>query len=109
MVVTTGCGCKEVYRFPHTTYPYSSCICSFLQHPYFLFICKMFFVLVPVLFGIYILCIKYFFTQYKHTYLQLRPSHRSHMKAAHTVLYMKKHTQTYASYPAIDISCMSVV
>ena len=34
-----GCGCKEVYRFPHTTYPYSSCICSFLQqHPNFLFI-----------------------------------------------------------------------
>ena len=31
------------------------------------------------------------------------------MKAAHTVLYMKKHTQTYASYPAMDISCMSVV
>ena len=28
------------YRFPHT-YPYSSCICSFLkQHPYFLFIFK---------------------------------------------------------------------
>ena len=45
--VATGCGCKEVYRFPHTTYPYSSCICSFLQqHPYFLFIFKMFFVLV---------------------------------------------------------------
>ena len=37
--VATGCGCKEVYRFPHTTYPYSSCICSFLQQqPYFLFI-----------------------------------------------------------------------
>ena len=32
----TGCGCKEVYRFPHTTYPYSSCISSFLQqHLYF--------------------------------------------------------------------------
>ena len=31
MGVATGCGCKEVYRFPHTTYPYSSCICSFLQ------------------------------------------------------------------------------
>ena len=30
------------------------------------------------------------------------------MKAVHTVLYMKKHTQTYASYPAMDISCMSV-
>ena len=50
-----------------------------------------------------------FFTQYKHTYGQLRASHGSHMKAAHTVLYMKKHTQTYASYPAMDISCMSVV
>ena len=39
MGVASGCGehdsCKEVYtRFPHTTYPYSSCICSFLQqHP----------------------------------------------------------------------------
>ena len=37
MGVASGCGCKEVYRFPHITYPYSSCICSFLQqHPYFL-------------------------------------------------------------------------
>ena len=44
-----------------------------------------------------------------NTYLQLRASHGIHMKAAHTVLYMKKHTQTYASYPAMDISCMSVV
>ena len=36
MGVATGCGFKEVYRFPHTTYPYSSCICIFLQqHPYF--------------------------------------------------------------------------
>ena len=27
------------YIFPHSTYPYSSYICSFLQqHPYFLFI-----------------------------------------------------------------------
>ena len=23
---------RYVYRFPHNTYPYSSCICSFLQH-----------------------------------------------------------------------------
>ena len=50
-----------------------------------------------------------YFTQYKHTYGQLWASHGSHMKAAHTVLYMKKHTQTYASYPAMDISCISVV
>ena len=28
------------------------------------------------------------------------------MKAAHNVLYKKKHTQTNASYPAMDISCM---
>ena len=28
------------------------------------------------------------------------------MKAAHNVLYKKKHTQTYTSYPAMDISCM---
>ena len=35
MGVATGCGFKEIYRFPHTTYPYSSCICTFLQqHPY---------------------------------------------------------------------------
>ena len=35
MVVSSGCGCKEVYRFPHIIYPNSSCICTFLQqHPY---------------------------------------------------------------------------
>ena len=52
MGVATGCGFKEIYRFPHTTYPYSSCICTFLQqHPYFfVHLKKMFFVLVPVLF-----------------------------------------------------------
>ena len=50
-----------------------------------------------------------FFLKYKQKYGQLRASHGSHMKAAHTVLYIKKDTQTYASYPAMDISCMSVV
>ena len=41
MGVASGCGRKEVYRFPHTTYPYSSCICFFLQqHPYSLLILK---------------------------------------------------------------------
>ena len=39
MGVASGCVYKELYTFPHITYPYSSCICSFLQqHPYFLFI-----------------------------------------------------------------------
>ena len=74
--------------------------CSFL---------KMFFVLVPVLFLITFYVLNNFFAQCKHTYRQLRASHGIHMKAAHTVLYTNKHTQTYASYPAMDISCMSVV
>ena len=39
-----------VRKYIHITYPYSSCICSFLQqHPYFLFIFKMLFVFVLVL------------------------------------------------------------
>ena len=45
-----------------------------------------------------------FFTQYKHTFRQLWASDGSYMMAAHNVLYMKKHTQTYASYPAMDIT-----
>ena len=46
--VASGCGCKEVYRFHHTTHPSSSCICSFLQqHPYFLFI-KIFFLVLSI-------------------------------------------------------------
>ena len=42
MGVATGCGCKEVYRFPHTiaTYPYSSCICSFFTAASLLFVHK---------------------------------------------------------------------
>ena len=71
--------------------------------------CLFFFVLVSVLFLITFYVLNNFFAQYKHTYRQLRASHGIHMKAAHTVLYMNKHTQTYASYPAMDISCMSVV
>ena len=37
MGVATGCGLKEIYRFPHTTYPYTPLVsCTFLQqHPYF--------------------------------------------------------------------------
>ena len=51
MGMASGCGCKEVNGFLHNiiiTYPYSSCILSFLQqHPSFLFIKKIFFLLVP--------------------------------------------------------------
>ena len=38
-----GCGCKDVYRFPHSTYPYSSCICSFFTAASLLFKCFSFF------------------------------------------------------------------
>ena len=57
--MSSGCGCKEVYRSSHITYPYSSCICSFCL---LLFIFKMFFVLVPVH-----MCnlLNNFFAQYK--------------------------------------------
>ena len=74
--------------------------------PTFCLFFKMFF--VPVFFLMTFCVLNNFFAQYKHTYRQLRASHGIHMKAAHTVLYMNKHTQTYASYPAMDISCMSV-
>ena len=42
---------RYIYRFPHITYPYSSCICSFLQqYPYFFCSINVFFVLVYVIF-----------------------------------------------------------
>ena len=99
MGVATGCGCKEVYRFPRTTYPYSSCICSFCS----------FFKCFSFLFQYFFKITFEVFSRSINTYRQLRASHGIHMKAAHTVLYMKKHTQAYASYPAMDISCMSLV
>ena len=107
MGVATGCGYKEVYRFPHTIY-----LSLLLLYLFFFTAASLLFVQFFVFrsccstFCNYILCIKYFFAQYKLTYGQLRATHGSHMKAAH-VLYMKKHTQTYASYPATDISYMT--
>ena len=70
---------------------------------------KCFSFLFQYFFKITFYVLNIFFAQYKHTYRQLRVSHGIHMKVAHTVLYMNKHTQTYASYPVMDISCMSVV
>ena len=52
--MSSGCGCKELYIFPHITYPYSFCICYFLQHPsFFIFLCFSFFIdyiikLIPI-------------------------------------------------------------
>ena len=93
MSVATGCGCKEVYRFPHTTYLSPSCICSFLQQPpYFLFF-FLCFRSCSSTFLITFYVLNNFFALYKHAYQQLRASHGIHMKAEHTVLYMNKHTQ----------------
>ena len=36
--MASGCGCKEVYRFPHITYTYSSCICIFFAAVSLLFV-----------------------------------------------------------------------
>ena len=110
MVVATGCGCKEVcIDFLILLIPtplVSVLFCSSI--PTFCSFKKMFFVLVPVLFVIKFNVLKKNLAQYKHTYGRLQASHGSHMKAAHNVLYTKKHTQVYASYPAMDISCNSI-
>ena len=61
MGVATGCGCKEVYTvdFLILLIPTPLVFVLFCSSiPTFLFIKKMFFVLVPVLFCNYILCIK---------------------------------------------------
>ena len=109
MGVASGCGCKKVYRFPHTTYPYSSCICYFLQqHPYlkkrrFSFLFRYFFVIYVFLCNYVII----FFTQYKHTWATTGFPRQPYEAAENNVLYVKKHTQTNDSYSVIDISCMS--
>ena len=38
MGVASRCGCKKVYRFPHITYPYSSCICSFFCSSIYIYV-----------------------------------------------------------------------
>ena len=50
---------------------------------------KCFSFLFQYFFVITLYVLNNFFTQYKHTYGQLRPSHGRRMKAAHSVLYMK--------------------
>ena len=63
-VESMGVVVRRYYRFPHITYPYPSCICSFCSNiPTFCHLKNIFFVLVPVLFVInYVL--NNFFPQY---------------------------------------------
>ena len=104
MVVANGCGCNSSYYLSLLLlYLFFFTAASLLfvhKKIFFSFLFQYFFVK-----KFYV--VKNFSAQYKHTYGQLRASHGSHMKDAHTVLYMKKHTQTYGSYPAMDISCMT--
>ena len=77
MGVASGRGCKEIYRFSHITYPYSSCICSFFAASLlFVHFLKCFSFLFPYFCN---LC-NNFFTQYKHTYRRLRAYKGSHIK-----------------------------
>ena len=84
-------------------------ICSFFAAASLLFVhfLKCFSFLFRYLFVLKFYVLNNFFTQYKHTYGRLRASHSSYMKAAHNVLYTKKHIQTHVSYPAMDISCIT--
>ena len=56
MGIASGCGCKEVYRFTHTTYPYSS-VLFYSSIPTFCSFKKMFFVLYYIS---YIIIYNYF-------------------------------------------------
>ena len=55
MGVASGFGCKEVYRFPHITYPYYSCICSFFAAVLFVHLKKCFSFLFRYFFVIYVI------------------------------------------------------
>ena len=75
MGVASGCGCKEVYRFPHTTLvPFFFTAASQL----FVHFLKCFSFLFQYFFVITFYVLNNFFAQYKHTYGRLRVSHGSH-------------------------------
>ena len=74
--------------------------------PTFVHLKKCFLFLFQYYFVITFSVLNNVFTQYKHTYGRLQASHSSYMKAAHNVLYTKKHIQTHVSYPVMDISCI---
>ena len=62
--MSTGCGCKEIYRFPHNILIPTLLLYLLLFAAatlLFVHVKKMFFVLVPLRFCNKILCIKHFF------------------------------------------------
>ena len=64
MGVATGCGCKEVYRFPHTTY--LSLLLVYLFFLLFVLFFKCFSFLFQYFFVITFYVLNKFFAQYKH-------------------------------------------
>ena len=76
MGVATGCGCKGVYRFPHTILIPTPLVSVFFTAASLLFssFFLMFFVLVPVLFCNTFYVLNIFFAQYKHTGNYGRPT-----------------------------------
>ena len=109
MGVASGCGCTEVIDFIILLIPTPLVSVLFAAASLlFVHLKKCFLFLFQYFFVIKFYVLNNFFAQYnQHTYEQLQASHGSHMKAAHNVLYMKKHTKTYASYSTMDISCMT--
>ena len=69
---------------------------------------KMFFVLVPVLFLITFYVLNNFFAQYKHIPATTGIPRHPYEGCTYCFIHEQAHTN-YASFPAMDISCMSVV
>ena len=90
MGVATGCGLRRYIDFLILLLLYL----FFFAPASLLFVhfVKCFSFLFQYFFVITFYALNNFFTQYKHIYGQLRASHGSRMKAARSVLYMKKHT-----------------
>ena len=94
----SGCGCKEIFRFPHITCPYSAAASLLFVHFF-----KCFSFLFQYIFVIYLIIFSHSINKHTGDYGHCT---EAVCRAAH-VLYAKKHIQTYASYPAMDISCMT--
>ena len=82
---------RYIYRFTPTT----PLISAFLQHPYLLFIKKIFLFLLRSFFVIYVIIFSRSIST--HTGIPPKPYEGLHIT--------RKHTQTNVSYPVMDISC----
>ena len=98
MGVVTGCGCKEVYRFPHTTLiptPLVSVFCSSIPTSCSL----MFFVLVPAL-TFYVL--NNFFAQYKHIRATTGVTRQPYEGCTYCFIHEEAHTNVHVRFISCD-------